>query len=101
MLGSAQAMPIEELQEGVLDETQLNRLVASIAKVADGYGIRFPREFALLVKQVLYFDRYTRLLAPDLDILADERLMSNMPVDMPVPGDGGTRPPVTVEVEAS
>ena len=34
VLDSAQAMPIEELQEGVLDETQLNRLVASIAKVA-------------------------------------------------------------------
>jgi aarF domain-containing kinase len=103
VLDSAQAMPIEELQEGVLDETQLNRLVASIAKVADGYGIRFPREFALLVKQVLYFDRYTRLLAPDLDILADERLMSNMPV-VPAGGGGpedeGTRPPVTVEVEA-
>ena len=51
---------------------------------------------------MLYFDRYTRLLAPDLDILADERLMSNMPV-VPAGGGGpedeGTRPPVTVEVE--
>merc|ERR1719261_2407408 len=109
-LDSAQAMPIEELQEGVLDETQLNRLVASIAKVADGYGIRFPREFALLVKQVLYFDRYTRLLAPDLDILADERLMSNMPADAAGGGALGgappaeaeaTGPPLTVEVVAS
>jgi hypothetical protein len=56
---------------------------------------------------VLYFDRYTRLLAPDLDILADERLMSNMPAD-PAGGAGGeppeaeaTGPPLTVEVVAS
>jgi hypothetical protein len=27
-----------------------------------------------LVKQALYFDRYTRLLAPDVDVLRDERL---------------------------
>jgi len=71
----------EQLASGAVDETQLNRLVAAIAKVAGNYGIKFPREFALLVKQVLYFDRYTRLLAPDLDILADERLATNNRAD--------------------
>ncbi len=60
-----------------VDETQLNRAVAAVGKVADGYGIRFPREFALLIKQVLYFDRYTTLLAPGLDVMNDERLSMN------------------------
>jgi len=97
-----------------IDETQLNRAVAAVARVAEGcrilaalamhcirslwsaplspprsalrYGIRFPREFALLIKQVLYFDRYTSLLAPGLDVLNDERLSMNRP---PPPGDGG------------
>mmetsp|Transcript_32017 Transcript_32017/g.102448 ORF Transcript_32017/g.102448 Transcript_32017/m.102448 type:complete len:159 (+) Transcript_32017:1231-1707(+) len=69
-----------------IDETQLNRAVAAVARVAEGYGIRFPREFALLIKQVLYFDRYTSLLAPGLDVLSDERLSMNRP---PPPGDGG------------
>merc|ERR1711924_501169 len=64
---------------GGIDETQLNRAVAADGKVADGYGIRFPREFALLIKQVLYFDRYTQLLAPGLDVLNDERLSMNSP----------------------
>ena len=58
---------------------------------------------------MLYFDRYTRLLAPDLDILADERLMSNMPADAAGSGALGappaeaeaTGPPLTVEVVAS
>jgi len=62
-----------------VDETQLNRAVAAVGRVAEGYGIRFPREFALLIKQVLYFDRYTTLLAPGLDVLNDERLSMNRP----------------------
>lgn len=32
------------------------------------------REFGLLVKQVLYFDRYVRLLAPELQVLQDSRV---------------------------
>jgi hypothetical protein len=104
---------------GVVDETQLNRAVAAVGRVAEGCacpdttqttdppdacsrralphaesapsravrpplllrsdGIRFPREFALLIKQVLYFDRYTTLLAPGLDVLNDERLSMNRP----------------------
>jgi len=64
---------------GGVDETQLNRAVAAVGRVAEGYGIRFPREFALLIKQVLYFDRYTTLLAPGLDVLNDERLSMNRP----------------------
>jgi len=80
VLESIEAMPVDQVAAGQVDETQLNRLVASFAKVAEGYDIRFPREFALLLKQVLYFDRYTKLLAPDLDVLADERLSAmNMP----------------------
>jgi aarF domain-containing kinase len=73
------SMPPADLANGAVDETQLNRAVSAVAKVADGYGIRFPREFALLIKQVLYFDRYTRLLAPGLDVLSDERLSMNRP----------------------
>ena len=44
-------------------------------RVSEAYGLRFPREFGILVKQLLYFDRYTRLLAPDLNVLDDERIM--------------------------
>uniref|UniRef100_A0A7S0PYT9 Protein kinase domain-containing protein n=1 Tax=Coccolithus braarudii TaxID=221442 RepID=A0A7S0PYT9_9EUKA len=80
VLSSVEAVDATQVAAGLVDETQLNRLVAAVAKIATSYGIRFPREFALLVKQVLYFDRYTRLLAPDLDVLSDERLSINQPV---------------------
>jgi len=91
VLDSIEAMPVDQVAAGQVDETQLNRLVSSFAKVAEGYGIRFPREFALLLKQVLYFDRYTKLLAPDLDVLADERLSAmNMPSAAPPAGVVGS-----------
>ena len=43
--------------------------------MSEQYGLRFPREFGLLLKQLLYFDRYTRLLAPSLNVLQDDRVM--------------------------
>ncbi|KAK2645256.1 hypothetical protein Ddye_020451 [Dipteronia dyeriana] len=48
----------------VVDERQMNALFLDVMQVNESYGLRFPREFALLMKQLLYFDRYTRLLAP-------------------------------------
>lgn len=57
-----------------VDEQQVTRLALDLVAVAEGNGVRLPREFGILLKQVLYFDRYTRLLAPELDVLSDERI---------------------------
>ena len=78
-----------QLANGVVDDSSLNRLVASVGEVADGNGIRFPREFALLVKQVLYFDRFTKILAPELDVMADERMVMNKPPPEATPAVAG------------
>ncbi|KAL2558318.1 putative aarF domain-containing protein kinase [Forsythia ovata] len=58
----------------VVDERQMNALFLDVVRVSESYGLRFPREFALLMKQLLYFDRYTRLLAPNLNMLRDRRI---------------------------
>eukprot|EP01026_Neomeris_dumetosa_P033935 TRINITY_DN2720_c0_g1_i6.p1 TRINITY_DN2720_c0_g1~~TRINITY_DN2720_c0_g1_i6.p1 ORF type:complete len:537 (-),score=42.69 TRINITY_DN2720_c0_g1_i6:332-1852(-) len=58
----------------LMDDAQVNRLLLEIVRVGETHGIRFPREFGLLLKQLLYFDRYTRLLAPQLQILNDNRV---------------------------
>ncbi|GAB4832076.1 hypothetical protein Ancab_006096 [Ancistrocladus abbreviatus] len=58
----------------VVDERQMNALFLDLVRVSESYGLRFPREFALLLKQLLYFDRYTRLLAPNLNMLRDQRI---------------------------
>ena len=58
----------------VFDERQMNALFLDVVRVSESYGLKFPREFALLLKQLLYFDRYTRLLAPNLNMLRDQRI---------------------------
>lgn len=58
----------------LVDERQMNALFLDVVRVSESYGLRFPREFALLMKQLLYFDRYTRLLAPNLNMLQDQRI---------------------------
>lgn len=57
-----------------LDDEQVTELLLEVVRVTDQNGLKLPREFALLVKQALYFDRYNKLLAPDLDPLRDARV---------------------------
>jgi aarF domain-containing kinase len=56
------------------EDEDLNRALMELVAVGRRHGIRFPREFTLLVKQFLYFDRYIRMLAPDLALFGDARL---------------------------
>ncbi|XP_038980827.1 uncharacterized aarF domain-containing protein kinase At5g05200, chloroplastic [Phoenix dactylifera] len=58
----------------VVDERQMNALFLDVVRVSESYGLKFPREFALLMKQLLYFDRYTRILAPNMNMLRDQRI---------------------------
>jgi predicted unusual protein kinase regulating ubiquinone biosynthesis (AarF/ABC1/UbiB family) len=55
-------------------EDDINNILMEMVKVGENNGIHFPREFALLLKQFLYFDRYVHVLAPELDMFVDSRL---------------------------
>ncbi|KAH8062949.1 hypothetical protein JL721_8564 [Aureococcus anophagefferens] len=57
-----------------VDDAQVTDLLLQVVNVTERDGIKLPREFGLLVKQALYFDRYTRLLAPDMDVINDDRV---------------------------
>lgn len=52
----------------------LNMLMAELNDIAKKHGIHFPKDFALLTKQLLYFDRFMVMLAPEMDIFEGERL---------------------------
>ncbi|EFN59765.1 hypothetical protein CHLNCDRAFT_59540 [Chlorella variabilis] len=56
------------------DDAAVNRFLLDLVRVGESNGIRFPREFALLIKQLLYFDRYNRILAPQLRVFDDRRI---------------------------
>ena len=62
------------MMSGMMNDREINRILLDIVAVGERHGIRFPRAFALLVKQVLYFDRYIKILAPDLNMFDDGRL---------------------------
>ena len=57
-----------------INEHEVNRVMMDLVGIGKRHGIHFPREFALLLKQLLYFDRYVRLLAIDSNIYFDDRL---------------------------
>jgi len=71
-----------------VDQSQLNRLSIELIAVGERNGVKFPREFGLLLKQILYFDRYIQLLAPDLDVLNDDRVQMGGD-DSPSTSEGG------------
>lgn len=58
-----------------VDDTEITEVLLKLVQLTERNGIKLPREFGLLVKQALYFDRYTKLLAPDLDVLRDDRVV--------------------------
>lgn len=69
-----------QFQEADANEDFLNDVTLRVSALGRQHGIRFPREFTLLLKQFLYFDRYIRLLSPDLDLFGDERILLRQPL---------------------
>lgn len=53
----------------------LNKMMLEMTEVGKRHGIHFPRDFALLTKQMLYFDRFMRHIAPDMDMFSDQRIV--------------------------
>lgn len=63
-----------KVQDGDLeniDEERINRVMLKISEVSRNNGLKIPHEFGLLIKQMLYFDRYVRILAPEMDLIKD------------------------------
>ncbi|WP_411821820.1 ABC1 kinase family protein [Leptospira sp. 'Mane'] len=66
-----QAMALGEASS--FDESKLNRLMYDLKDVAEKNGLKIPREFALLMKQMLYFDRYVKTMAPEINLFRDTK----------------------------
>jgi len=72
--GSLGQVDPSSLVQADRNDKEVNRLLMDIVKIGESHGIRFPREFALLLKQFLYFDRYVQVLAPEMDMFSDNRV---------------------------
>ncbi|MEW6475222.1 MAG: AarF/UbiB family protein [Actinomycetota bacterium] len=76
------AAAIERLVEPLLDQpigaVDYQAVFSAAVRMAAPHGVQLPRSLVLLAKQVLYFERYAKLVAPDYDILADPFLIEFM-----------------------
>lgn len=74
------ARDIAELVTPILDQplSQISygEILIDIIRIGTRYQVRLPRELVLVAKQLLYFERYAKLLAPDWTILDDPELIS-------------------------
>lgn len=74
LIEGLQDLQPEELVQERVNDNEINRLLLDIIAIGERHGLHFPREFALLLKQFLYFDRYIQLLAPGLNLYGDDRV---------------------------
>ena len=70
------------LLEGSLESVKYADLIPAIMRVAIKHQMRMPRDFVLITKQMLYFDRYAKLLAPKLNIFKDPRIVTALAMDV-------------------
>ncbi len=71
--------PLRELSFGEINYAEL---LPRIHRVARRHSMSLPKEFVLITKQMLYFDRYAKLLAPQLNVFTDPRLISALMQDL-------------------
>ena len=63
-------------------EVNYAELVPDVQRVATKHRMGMPREFVLILKQFLYFDRYAKLLAPKLNVFTHPRLILGLMGDI-------------------
>ncbi|MBS1119281.1 MAG: hypothetical protein H6Q90_1509 [Deltaproteobacteria bacterium] len=63
-------------------EVNYAEFLPGIQRVATRHQMRMPNEFILITKQLLYFDRYAKSLAPNLNVFTDPRLVLGMMSDI-------------------
>src|SRR5581483_5736346 len=61
-----------------LAEISYGEVLGQVLRVATRYRVRLPRELVLVVKQLLYFERYSKELAPHYQILADPQIIAHL-----------------------
>ncbi len=74
------AKDIAEIVEPILgkplSEISYGEILVDIIKIGTKYEVRLPREMVLVSKQMLYFERYAKMMAPDWALLNDPEIIS-------------------------
>ena len=72
------AMVMEPMLNQGLGAVSLGETLKSNMELAEQFGATTPRELVLISKQLLYFERYAKVLAPDYVLARDIYLLRNI-----------------------
>jgi predicted unusual protein kinase regulating ubiquinone biosynthesis (AarF/ABC1/UbiB family) len=72
----------EPMLDANFGDVNFSEVIPQLRRVARDNDMTLPREFVLITKQLIYFDRYAKLLAPELNIFKDPRLLVGMMDDI-------------------
>jgi predicted unusual protein kinase regulating ubiquinone biosynthesis (AarF/ABC1/UbiB family) len=76
--GPAIAMVMEPMLSVGIGSVSLGEQLKANLELANQYGATAPRELVLISKQLLYFERYSKTLAPDYVLARDLFLLKNI-----------------------
>jgi predicted unusual protein kinase regulating ubiquinone biosynthesis (AarF/ABC1/UbiB family) len=76
--GPAIAMIVEPVLEQGIGAISLGDQLKTNLELAEQYGATAPKELLLVAKQLMYFERYARTLAPDYVMARDLFLLENV-----------------------
>ena len=76
--GPAIAMVMEPMLTQGIGSVSLGEQLKSNMELAEQFGATIPRELMLTSKQLLYFERYSKVLAPDYVMARDLFLLKNI-----------------------
>jgi predicted unusual protein kinase regulating ubiquinone biosynthesis (AarF/ABC1/UbiB family) len=71
-------MVMEPLLNLTIGQVSLGELMKQQLEMADQFGAQSPKELALVTKQLMYFERYAKVLAPDYVMIRDIFLVQNL-----------------------
>jgi len=66
---------VEPLLARPLSEISYGDILVEVIRIGTRYEVRLPRELVLVAKQLMYFERYGKLMAPDWAVLNDPELL--------------------------
>jgi len=66
------------LVEKKISDIKYEEILPEVTTIAYKWGIKLPSEFLLILKQLLFFDRYAKIAAPDLNVFSDFYLVDFM-----------------------
>ncbi|MBV8160953.1 MAG: AarF/ABC1/UbiB kinase family protein, partial [Acidimicrobiia bacterium] len=71
-------LAMEPLFDLTIGEVSLGALMKQQLEMAEQFGAQSPKELALVTKQLMYFERYAKVLAPEYRMIRDIFLVQNL-----------------------